>query len=91
MQTENSITARFVTPLNTSSSMSHSSVSFTLPQPFIGGTINLKQLLAQWSEILRLGQSAGHGDFLADPAKTATTRDKMASPWLCERVTFHSE
>ena len=26
-------------------------------QPFIGGTINLKQLLAQWSEILRLGCS----------------------------------
>jgi len=23
--------------------------------------------------------------------KLATTRDKMASPWLCERVTFHSE
>ncbi len=26
-------------------------------RPFIGGTINLKQLLAQWSEILRLGCS----------------------------------
>jgi hypothetical protein len=23
--------------------------------------------------------------------KLATTRDKMTSPWLCERVTFHSE
>jgi hypothetical protein len=30
-------------------------------QPFIGGTINLKQLLAQWSEILRLGCSIRMG------------------------------
>ena len=30
-------------------------------QPFIGGTINLKQLLAQWSEILRLGCSIRTG------------------------------
>ena len=30
---------------------------YPMLQPFIGGTINLKQLLAQWSEILRLGCS----------------------------------
>ena len=30
-------------------------------QPFIGGTINLKQLLAHWSEILRLGCSIRMG------------------------------
>jgi TnpA family transposase len=37
-------------------------------QPFIGGTINLKQLLAQWSENLRLWllHSHGDGDLLAD-------------------------
>jgi TnpA family transposase len=29
--------------------------------PFIGGTINLKQLLAQWSEILRLACSIRFG------------------------------
>jgi hypothetical protein len=34
--------------------------------PFIGGTINLKELLAQWSEILRLATSIKRGTVTCD-------------------------
>jgi TnpA family transposase len=35
-------------------SYSENAKSYPMLLPFVGGTINLKQLLAQWSEILRL-------------------------------------
>ena len=44
---------------------------------FIGGTINLKQILAQWPEILRLASSIENWQ---------ATRDKTAWQWRCENA-----
>jgi hypothetical protein len=54
-------------------------------QPFIGGTItsNNSWLNGQKSYSLVL-HPLGHGDLLADPAKTGQLpATKMPSPWLC--------